>query len=85
MDKITFRYMQLKEVIHLTGLSKTPLYERIKSGDFPSPVTLSKQCVRFRSDEIADWMNRKSESREAGKDERSEKARSAAAKRHAVG
>ncbi len=81
MNQITFRYIDFKEVAHLTGLTKTPLYERIKSGDFPSAVPLSKNCVRWRSDEVASWMDRQSESRNAGKEDRSAKARAAVAKR----
>lgn len=81
MNQITFRYIDLKEVSHLSGLTKTPLYERIKSGDFPAPVPLSKNCVRWRSDEIAAWMHKQSENRDSGKEDRSAKARAAAAAR----
>ena len=85
MDQITFRYIDLKEVSHLTGLTKTPLYARIKSGDFPASIPLARNCVRWRSDEVAAWMERQSENRHAGKEDRSGKARAAVAKRSGRG
>ena len=81
MNQITFRYLDFKEVSHLTGLSKTPLYARIKSGEFPASIALSKNCVRWRSDEVAEWMERQSQTRELGNADRSAKARAAVAKR----
>lgn len=80
-QQIGFRYLPLKEVLHFTGLSKSPLYERVKTGDFPKPIALSKQCVRWRSDEVFEWMNRQSAQRGVGSAERSAKARSAAQQR----
>ena len=77
----SFRYLPLKEVLHFTGLSKSPLYERIKSGDFPASIPLARNCVRWRSDEVAAWMERQSENRNAGKEDRSGKARAAVAQR----
>ena len=81
MDQINFRYIDFKEVSHVTGLTKTPLYARIKSGDFPAPIPLSRNCVRWRSDEVAGWMDLQSENRDAGKEDRSTKARGAVAQR----
>jgi predicted DNA-binding transcriptional regulator AlpA len=69
--------MPQAEVSASIGLSKTKLYELIK---FPAPVSLSAQCVRWRSDEVASWMDRASENRDSGKEDRSVKARTAAIK-----
>lgn len=74
MNVPSYRYMTQAEVSASIGLSKTKLYELLKSNDFPSPVTLSSQCVRWRSDEVASWMDRQSENRDAGKETRSAKA-----------
>lgn len=80
MNSPTFRYMPKAEVLASVGLSNTALYERIKAKNFPAPVALGKQCVRWRSDEVSAWMERQSESRDVGQPERAEKARTAAAK-----
>ena len=77
MNTPNFRYIDIKEVNHLTGLTKTPLYARIKSGEFPAPIPLSRNCVRWRSDEVAAWMDRQTEKRDAGTEDRSAKARAA--------
>ena len=80
MNAPSYRYMPQAEVSASIGLSKTKLYELIKSKDFPAPVSLSAQCVRWRSDEVASWMDRASENRDSGKEDRSVKARTAAIK-----
>ena len=81
MADIVFRYIDFREVSRVTGLTKTPLYARIKTGDFPAPIPLSSNCVRWRSDEVASWMDRQSENRDIGKDDHSARARSAVAQR----
>jgi len=81
MNVPLYRYMAQAEVSASIGLSKTKLYELIKSGDFPAPIPLSSNCVRWRSDEVANWMDRQSENRDAGKEDRSIKARGAVAQR----
>ena len=72
--------MTQAEVSASIGLSKTKLYELIKSKDFPAGISLSRQCVRFRSDEVAAWMDARSLERDVGKDDRSAKASLAAGK-----
>lgn len=81
MSTPTFRYMPKAEVLASVGLCKTALYERIKAKNFPAPVSLGKQCVRWRSDEVLAWMEAQSENRDAGKEDRSAKARAAVTKR----
>lgn len=78
MDAPTFRFMPRAEVLDTVGFSNTALYERIKNKSFPAPVALGKQCVRWRSDEVAAWMERQSENRDVDQEERVTKARAAA-------
>lgn len=80
MNTPTFRYMPKAEVLASVGLSNTALYERIKAKNFPAPVALGKQCVRWRSDEVWAWMERQSENRDVDQEERVTKARAAALK-----
>ena len=81
MEQQPYRYIDIREVSSLTGLAKTPIYDRIKCREFPSPIPLSRNCVRWRSDEVFAWMEKQSSNRDAGRKERSEKARAAVAKR----
>lgn len=52
-----FKYLRLRTVCELTGLSKTTVYEYSKADpEFPKPVKLGANCTAWRSDEVAEWM-----------------------------
>ena len=40
------RIMRIPEVVKLTGLSKTTIWRRVRSGDFPLPVKLGSLGTR---------------------------------------
>lgn len=59
------RILRLKEVMQLTGLSRTGIYERIKNGGFPQQVNLGGRSIGFVDIEVREWIagrirNRKS-------------------------
>jgi prophage regulatory protein len=39
-----------------TGLSRSTIYDRIKSGTFPAPVSLGAQAVGWIESEIDNWL-----------------------------
>ncbi len=45
-----------KEVESRTGLSRSAIYERIQSGDFPRPVNLGAKAVGWVEAEVEDWI-----------------------------
>ncbi|MFO1252911.1 MAG: helix-turn-helix domain-containing protein [Inhella sp.] len=47
--------LKLPTVQALTGLGKTSIYERIKTGEF-KPVRLGKRCTRVRAADIQAWL-----------------------------
>lgn len=47
--------LKLQTVQALTGLGKTSIYERIKTGEF-KPVRLGARCTRFRAADIQAWL-----------------------------
>lgn len=47
--------LKLKALQALTGLGKTSIYARIKTGEF-KPIHLSKRCVRFRAADVQAWL-----------------------------
>ncbi len=46
------RFLRLPEVKERVGLSRTNLYEKIKTGDFPKPYPLGPRAVGWLSDDI---------------------------------
>ena len=50
------RFMQLPEVIHLTGLSKSTIYAQIREGMFPKHVPLGARRVAWVENEIQAWI-----------------------------
>ncbi|KAB2681768.1 MULTISPECIES: helix-turn-helix transcriptional regulator [Brucella/Ochrobactrum group] len=55
-DSETTRLMPLQEVIKITGIQRATIYKKINEGSFPKAVKLSPTCVRWRSDEIQQWI-----------------------------
>ncbi len=51
------RFLRLPEVKHTVGLGRSAIYQKIKEGGFPAPVSLGARAVAWLSDEIAAWMD----------------------------
>lgn len=50
------RFIRLKEVLTLVGLSRTSLYTRIKQGQFPAQIKLSRRCSVWSEHAVIEWM-----------------------------
>jgi prophage regulatory protein len=50
------RLLRLPQVLELVGLSRSTVYQKICSGEFPRPVPLSTSAIGFVSGEIHDWV-----------------------------
>lgn len=80
---VAYHLMPIPEVERVVGFGKSKIYAMLdpKSDqfdpDWPSPIALSRRCVRWRSDEIQAWLDQKSADRTAGHAERQEQARKA--------
>ncbi|AJI57554.1 prophage CP4-57 regulatory family protein [Francisella philomiragia] len=57
------KILRLKQVVELTGTSKTTIYRWINSSQFPKPLNLSSSSVGWLETEIKDWIQSKVESR----------------------
>lgn len=77
MQTAPFKYLDYPQVCELVGLTKTPIRSRIKAGTFPAPIALSSRCVRFRSDQVAQWMEDQAKAGDSSKVERTAKASNA--------
>ena len=54
------RIMRIPEVVEVTGLSKTTIWRRVRSGDFPQPLrlgSLATRSVGWKEGEIERWID----------------------------
>ncbi|MCP1375927.1 helix-turn-helix transcriptional regulator [Dyella lutea] len=59
------RLIRLPEVMRQTGLSRSTIYEAIKRGDFPKPVSLTSTARAWHSEEIDAWITERRAARDA--------------------
>jgi prophage regulatory protein len=52
------RILRFPDVVTKTGLSKSAIYGRIRSSEFPVPVPLGPRAVGFVEQEINEWLER---------------------------
>lgn len=50
------RLIRRREVEIITSLSKSSIYNYIKSGLFTRPIRLGRGCVRWRLSDVSKWM-----------------------------
>ena len=58
------RFISVKETIRKVCLSKTELYDRLRAGTFPQPVSLGPRKVVFFESDIDAWMQARMEERD---------------------
>ncbi len=57
------KILRLKQVVELTGTSKTTIYRWIKANQFPKPINLSHASVGWLEADINEWVQSKIEAR----------------------
>lgn len=55
MDHFEDRLVRIDEILALTGLSRTKLYDLIAEGTFPTQVRVGPRSVRWRLSEVLEW------------------------------
>ena len=50
------RILRIEEVVQITSLSRSSLYQAIADGQFPPPVRVGAQRVGWRQAEIIEWI-----------------------------
>lgn len=53
------RIIRLPEVIHLCGLKRSSIYQKIKERKFPAPCQIGVRAVGWDSLEIDRWIDQK--------------------------
>jgi len=49
-------FLRLTEVCGLVAISRSTIYKRISEGTFPCPIRLSERSVRWRFEDVANWI-----------------------------
>ena len=60
MHDLPFTYLKMQAVCAATGHSKTKIYNLISRGEFPAGDLISLQSRRWKSTDIADWLEKTS-------------------------
>ncbi|MCZ4372310.1 AlpA family transcriptional regulator [Vibrio diazotrophicus] len=51
------RFIRLREVMSMTGLSKSSIYDYMNLGLFPTTISLGSRSVGWVESEIEQWMD----------------------------
>lgn len=49
--------LRRKQVEARTGLARSTIYDRIKAGTFPAPISLGEKAVGWIESEVDAWLN----------------------------
>lgn len=55
-------YLRLNEVIRISGLSRSSIYNYIAAGLFPKQHSMGIRAVRWRASEVHAWMEERARS-----------------------
>lgn len=61
------RVLKLRQVLEITGLSRSTLYLYIKNRQFPSPIKLGPKRVGWIEEEVNSWLGKLIQFRNASK------------------
>ena len=65
MDVRTKQFLRRQEVVRVTGIPTSTMYELIARGDFPRPVRLTPRLVGWDAEEILRWQKGRIMARDA--------------------
>ena len=56
-------FLRLSEVLQMTGMGKTFIYDRMNDGTFPKQIQLGAKSVVWNEQEVIKWMEEQMASR----------------------
>ncbi|MGH8272802.1 MAG: helix-turn-helix transcriptional regulator [Gammaproteobacteria bacterium] len=56
--------LRRRDVETITGLSRSAIYLRLQQDDFPAPIRIGPQGVRWKSSDIQAWIESRPPARE---------------------
>ena len=57
MSSMKPQLMRIDDVLKVIDVSRTTLYSLLREGDFPPPVRVSKRNVRWRQEDVQQWLD----------------------------
>ena len=48
--------LRLPQVLARTGLSRSTIYAKVSTGEFPEPISLGARAVGWLADEVEAWL-----------------------------
>ena len=57
------RFLRLAEVLEMTGMGKTFIYDRMRDGTFPKQIQLGSRSVVWSEQKVIKWMENQMASR----------------------
>jgi prophage regulatory protein len=55
--------LRLKQVLKKTGIGRSTIYNKIKSGEFPRPIKLGERSSGWISTEVESWLLQRMDNR----------------------
>ena len=55
-ERLPTDLIKIKEVIEMTGLSRSSIYRFVKLGEFPKPINLSSRSVAWVRGSVEEWV-----------------------------
>ena len=50
------RFLRVREVLQMTGMGKTFIYDRMRDGTFPKQIQLGSRSVVWSEREVTKWL-----------------------------
>lgn len=64
---MTDRFLRMKEVLQMTGLPKSTMYDLRAEGLFPDPVRIGLRAVAWRESVVIAWMDERINKKTGGR------------------
>jgi prophage regulatory protein len=49
--------LTISEVVSMIGIGRSTIYAKMKVNEFPAPIKSGPRAVRWRTDEVIEWIN----------------------------
>lgn len=56
-DKLECRILRMKDVVKVTGISRSGIYQKVSAGAFPRQIKLGERATGWLAHEVSNWLN----------------------------